>query len=361
MKYKKKILIISTLFFPLLVFASSSNGIIDATYKYSKICHDTSCVSYGRVNWKPTINASTPGASVVSISDTSLSGYIWGDEIGWINLTPTGSTVSVDPSTGVVTGKAYAGSGSWINFSPTGSGVTINSSGQFSGWAWVSGPNGGWMKFDCSSSSTCVSTDWRPVSERTTSSGSSGVISGGGGSILVTSNGVNVAINNTQTLTFLDQIEQTLVKLLNQVKSMTSQEDKNSNITEQDNFVPTPSKIKILNTFDTNRDGKPDILVNKIVDVGDKSDEYRESFPAKNTSFVNKGCYLCVVERRSVNRKEGGILKFGFVPKALELRIPTSKIFRAKGMKVDYDVDVLSSSIAVFAITRIASLLVILF
>jgi len=97
---------------------------------------------------------------------------VWGDEIGWVNLAPTGSGVTINSATGALSGYAYANTGSWINFNPTDVsggtdvGVSINSSGEFTGWAWVSGAYGGWMKFDCSSSNTCVKTDWRPSGSR---------------------------------------------------------------------------------------------------------------------------------------------------------------------------------------------------
>ena len=148
------------------VFASETNGTIESGTASARICKDVLCATYGQINFKPT------GSTAVTITDAGLSGYAWGDEIGWINFSPTGSGVTLDVNTGVLSGYAYANSGSWINVNPTdvgggtNVGVTINSSGQFVGWAWVSGAQGGWMKFDCAASSTCVKTDWRPVGSR---------------------------------------------------------------------------------------------------------------------------------------------------------------------------------------------------
>src|ERR1035437_8492336 len=172
--------------------ASESQGTIQTGFNLTQICKSTDCSSYGNVNWKPTLNANTNGATAVSISDSAITGYLWGDEIGWINMQPTGSGVTVNPTTGALSGNAYANVGSWINFSPTTApggdtvGVIINSQGQFTGWAYVSGTNGGWMKFDCSSASTCITTDWRPIPNRaviaqssTNSNSSSGSSSGG--------------------------------------------------------------------------------------------------------------------------------------------------------------------------------------
>ena len=111
--------------------------------------------------------------------------------------------MKVNPSTGVVTGYAYSQLGSWINFSPSqvaGSdisvGVSINATGQFNGWAWVSGINGGWMKFDCisSTSTSCITTDWRPLPNRT----SSPSVGGGGGYInIVNNNATSSNVNNS--------------------------------------------------------------------------------------------------------------------------------------------------------------------
>lgn len=173
----------------IVAFASESIGTIDpssAGFTQTKICHDETCTTYGNINWKPTINANTPGASAVTITDSGVTGHLWGDETGWADMNPTGAGVTVNASTGALSGYAYAHTGSWINFNPTGGGVTLvdNGSGSnFSGTAWVSGLYGGWMTFDCSDATTCVKTDWRTTSNRS-SGGGGGSSSGGGGSIL---------------------------------------------------------------------------------------------------------------------------------------------------------------------------------
>lgn len=166
------------------VHASVTIGTVDTGFKLTKICKDTSCAASGAVNFKPTINGNTPGALPVTITDTGITGHTWGDEIGWVNMAPTGAGVIINPTTGALSGKAYANSGSWINFAPTypGSGpqvgVTLvdNGSGSdFQGWAWVSGAHGGWMKFDCTGVGTCIKTDWRAVPYRTTYACSDGI------------------------------------------------------------------------------------------------------------------------------------------------------------------------------------------
>jgi hypothetical protein len=163
--------------------ASQSSGTIDPTsagFKYTRICKDVACSTFGNVNWKPTLNASTNGATAVSVTDSGLSGHIWGDEIGWINLSPAGAGVTIDPNTGTLTGKGYSTVGGWINFSPTGAGVSINSSGEFTGNAYVAGINGGWMKFSCPGT-YCVKTDWVPVPNRSSGGPVTPVGGGGGG------------------------------------------------------------------------------------------------------------------------------------------------------------------------------------
>ncbi len=155
---------------PLSAFASSTNGTIDSSFKMVKLCKDPACTSYDRVNWKPTLNVNTNGATAVNlVTNTGITGWLWGDTIGWVNLNPTGAGVSLNSNTGALTGKAFSQSGGWINFSPTQVsggptvGVTVNSNGEFTGWAYVSGGQGGWLKFDCTDVNSCVKTDWRPT------------------------------------------------------------------------------------------------------------------------------------------------------------------------------------------------------
>ncbi len=158
------------------VQASTSDGTILESYTLTKVCASTDCTSFSTVNMKPTLNAETNGATAIEITDTAIKGYAWGDQIGWINFQPSGYGVSVNATTGVLSGYAYAGVGSWINFAPTTApggttvGVTIDINGQFSGWAYVSGIYGGWLKFDCTTASTCIKTDWRPLSARSSTS-----------------------------------------------------------------------------------------------------------------------------------------------------------------------------------------------
>jgi hypothetical protein len=180
------------LFSSTTALASTSVGTIDANSKITKVCKDATCTTFSQVNFKPTINSFTPGATPVTITDTNITGHLWGSELGWINMNPTGAGVAVNPTTGVLTGKAYANTGSWINFSPTtvsggtNVGVTLVDNGagsNFSGWAYASGPNAGWIKFDCANAATCIKTDWRTIPSRPTVVSNTGG-GGGGGSYI---------------------------------------------------------------------------------------------------------------------------------------------------------------------------------
>ena len=82
----------------------------------------------------------------VQVGSSALSGWIWGENIGWIKLDPTGGGVKVD-NQGNCTNYAYGENVGWIKFNPTGGGVTVSrSSASLKGWAW--GENIGWIKFD---------------------------------------------------------------------------------------------------------------------------------------------------------------------------------------------------------------------
>ncbi len=150
---------------PLGLNASVSSGTIDPSFKNALVCHSVDCVtpSPGIINFAPT------GTTPVTIDDTNgVDGIAWGNEIGWINFDPTGAEgLTIDASTGIISGKAWSQAAGWINFSVTGQSVSINNNGEFVGYAWTGGPNGGWIKFDCTfSASACVKTDWRPIPAR---------------------------------------------------------------------------------------------------------------------------------------------------------------------------------------------------
>jgi hypothetical protein len=197
MKYKKnkiiKKLILSIVFvfsFSTSLFASTSSGtVLSSTYSTALVCQDAVCTPSlaHRINFKPTVGGSNPA---ITIDDTNgVDGYAWGEQLGWINFSAGNSAtttpgVQINPQTGNLYGYAWSQNSGWINFAPTNYGVSIDSGGQFTGYAWASGQNGGWIKFDCSggATTTCVKTDWVPVSARTVVTPPSGGGGGGGGS-----------------------------------------------------------------------------------------------------------------------------------------------------------------------------------
>lgn len=144
-------------------FVNSATGYIDTSaFNQAKVCHDPTCTSPtpGIINFELSAQP-----SILVDSVTGLSGYVWGNALGWINLNPTGQGVRfANQSSGLLTGKAWSQVSGWINFGVTGQSVSINpNTGELSGWAWTGGPEGGWIKFDCGDSSSCVKTTWRNV------------------------------------------------------------------------------------------------------------------------------------------------------------------------------------------------------
>ena len=134
------------------VFASSTDGTIDSTYKYA----------WGEnIGW---VNFKCDNCDV-HVTDSGLSGYALSETVGWINLDDI-----VNDGEGNLSGLAWSENIGWIKFDPTNGGVIINSSGEFTGSAL--GENVGWIIFG---GDYKVKTDWRPQSSRS-SGGSSGSI-----------------------------------------------------------------------------------------------------------------------------------------------------------------------------------------
>lgn len=130
----------------------AATGTIDAVSYKSFLCSDDACTTGSVIAWK------TTNGTAVSVTDSALTGNLWGENVGWINLNPTNGGVTNDGN-GVLGGYAWGENMGWINFAPTHGGVSISTTtGEFSGWAWSE--NYGWIKFACPGSDTCVKTDW---------------------------------------------------------------------------------------------------------------------------------------------------------------------------------------------------------
>lgn len=167
-------------FSPTLAIASSTNGTInpnvDGNYT-AKLLSDGSSINFG---YFPINNPTKQ----VHVTSSELTGYMWGETIGWINLNCSNNSscgssnfkVS-NTSSGVLSGFGFGENAGWVNFgpfvnSPTPS-IVIGSTGNFGGYAWSQ--NYGWIQFDCGVVGACVNTDWRYPS------GTSGGTNAGGG------------------------------------------------------------------------------------------------------------------------------------------------------------------------------------
>lgn len=130
-------------------FVHAATGSIDATDHYSRLLQDNS-----QINWLPS------NGDPVTVSDSAITGEIWGENIGWINLAPSEAGVTNDGA-GNLGGYAWGENAGWINFAPSNGGVTIDiNTGEFDGYAWSE--NYGWITFDCGTPGSCVRTDWTP-------------------------------------------------------------------------------------------------------------------------------------------------------------------------------------------------------
>jgi len=107
----------------------------------------------GWLNFEPSAG---PG---VQVSGDKVTGFVWGENIGWISLSceNTASCERVEfrvinDGAGNLSGFAWGENVGWINFRPrvpgdgTQYGVRIGGDGRFDGWAW--GENIGWIRFD---------------------------------------------------------------------------------------------------------------------------------------------------------------------------------------------------------------------
>ncbi len=128
-----------------------------------KVCKDVTCTNPkpGIIYFKSSINSPSGLSPLVVSSVNGVSGEVWGNQLGTINFQPPyGGVYFANPETGLLKGTAWSETSGVINFSVTGQKVIIDpKTGKWSGWAWASGPYGGWIQFDCNTGS-CVQTTW---------------------------------------------------------------------------------------------------------------------------------------------------------------------------------------------------------
>ena len=113
----------------------------------------------GYLNWRPS------AADGVNVGAYICQGYIYGANIGWINMgdgnppnhiqyqnnsaTDFGVNFIIDPSNmghGLLRGFAYSANGGWLNFESTGNPYVVISNGQLRGYVWSA--NIGWINLD---------------------------------------------------------------------------------------------------------------------------------------------------------------------------------------------------------------------
>jgi len=99
------------------------------------------------------------GQTKISTCDTSLSGYAWTENVGWISMSGSGYSVNIDKTTGLFSGFAWSENIGWVDFAPVSgypsaplSSAQMNTStGDVAGWARVVINQGdpvptGWIK-----------------------------------------------------------------------------------------------------------------------------------------------------------------------------------------------------------------------
>jgi hypothetical protein len=144
---KKYVIILIAIlsFFPLIIFASTTQGTIDPSHN----------LAWGEnLAW---INFSANND--VTVTDSALTGNIWSQTYGWINLNPAPYGGVANDGSGNLSGYAWGQNVGWINFS----GAKIIS-GKFTGVIGDVSTTAGRITFDCASCD--VETDWRPASAR---------------------------------------------------------------------------------------------------------------------------------------------------------------------------------------------------
>ena len=139
----------------------------------------------GWINAEPSGN----GGPGVQVDDFELTGYLWGENVGWISMscknTSSCATTShgvVNDGNGVLSGYAWSENVGWVNFAPATAGVVIDATtGEFSGRAW--GENIGWITFASTGANPYgTTTGWNCSPPPTVPSGSPSLTVGKSGS-----------------------------------------------------------------------------------------------------------------------------------------------------------------------------------
>lgn len=148
----------------------AATGTINPASKYSQF-YDIDLDSSGDkdlINWAPT------NGIAVQVTDTAITGTIWGETVGWINLNPSsaGPTAGVKNNcSGVLSGYAWGQNTGWINFNPTNATVHPNidtTTGNITGQVWSQ--NYGYIQLASTQTGfTGLNTTWHGCSSGTPS------------------------------------------------------------------------------------------------------------------------------------------------------------------------------------------------
>jgi hypothetical protein len=104
----------------------------------------------------------------MSVGDWRVTGWMWGENLGWISLSCENTSSCGTETYGVyndgaghLSGTAWSENGGWIDFAPAnGAGVTVDiDTGVMTGAAWWE--NGGWISFQAAGpGSAAVTVGW---------------------------------------------------------------------------------------------------------------------------------------------------------------------------------------------------------
>jgi hypothetical protein len=156
--------------------ASAATGTINSSSKYSQFYNldlDSNSVN-DLINWKPT------NGTAVQVTDTAITGTIWGETVGWINLGPFDPAAGPDAGvknncSGQLSGYAWGQTAGWINFAPTHATIPASidtTTGNITGQVWAQ--NFGWITLNSSQAGfTGLNTTWHGCDDGGTSGGGS--------------------------------------------------------------------------------------------------------------------------------------------------------------------------------------------
>ncbi len=250
-----------------------------------------------------------------------------------------------------INGTAYANTGGWVNFNPTNvsgsavADVTINTNGEFNGWTWLSGAYGGWIKFDCGNTGTCVRTDWQPVSERPVYGSYSQDGNGATTTGVQATSSVQIASSTPQQV---DTMSHGGANLPSRSEGVGSPKMMSESTTGQISNDDLPVFDDSARDQDTGQEETQILEESEPSGEPEAVSEYRSvpMFGRAMSSDSKPDCLMCLVVHTDIDDSTS-VLKWNFVPEIFELRIPISSIFSSQDEPGVPPVDVDATSVAV--------------